>query len=81
MKTDTIEIKKLTPSEGMYLTNGETIAEGVVYLGKNDNEENWREITAEEKEKIEAEQKIEMEAEEKEKMTELEVDQKEIDNI
>lgn len=57
MKTDTIEIKKLTPSEGMYLTNGETIAEGAVYLGKNDSADNWREITAEEKEKIEEEQK------------------------
>ena len=57
MKTDTIEIKKLTPSEGMYLTNGETIAEGAVYLGKNDSANNWREITAEEKEKIEAEKK------------------------
>lgn len=62
MKTDTIEIKKLTPSEGMYLTNGETIADGAVYLSKNDSADNWREITAEEKEKIEAEQKAKAKA-------------------
>ena len=62
MKTDTIEIKKLTPSEGMYLANGETIADGAVYLGKNDSADNWREITAEEKEKIEAEQKAKAKA-------------------
>ena len=66
MKTDTIEIKKLTPSEGMYLTNGDTIANGSVYLSKNDNADNWREITAEEKEKIEAEQKAKIEAKQKE---------------
>ena len=62
MKTDTIEIKKLTPSEGMYLTNGDTIANGSVYLGKNDSADNWREITAEEKEKIEAEKKAKAKA-------------------
>ena len=46
-------IKKLVPEAGMFLTNGETIAEGEVWLGKLDSESNWREITPEEKAAIE----------------------------
>ena len=48
-----IELIKLTPSEGMVLTNGETFGTEI-YLGKNDSKENWYEITeaeAEERQK------------------------------
>lgn len=67
MKITTIELRKLTASEGMTLTNGETFSKEV-YLGKNDAPDNWYEITdsqAEEKlkelenEKIEVDDKIE----------------------
>lgn len=43
MKQDTIEIKVLTASEGMILTNGE-IYSTQVYLGIYDSPSNWREI-------------------------------------
>ena len=46
-------IKKLIPENGMFLTDGETIAEGEVWLGKLDSKSNWREITPEEKAAIE----------------------------
>ena len=41
----------LKAEEGMRLTNGETFGK-VVYIGKNDNENNWREITLEEAEEL-----------------------------
>lgn len=44
MEKSTIEIIKLTASEGMTLTNGETYGKEI-YLGCNDSAENWREIT------------------------------------
>ena len=55
MKLITTEngIKKLVPENGLFLTDGETIAEGEVWLGKLDSPENWREITPEEKAAIE----------------------------
>ena len=55
MKLITTEkgIKKLVPETGMFLTNGETIAEGEVWLGKLDSPDNWREITPEEKAELE----------------------------
>ena len=55
MKLTTTEkgIKKLIPENGMFLTNGETIADNEVWLGKLDSPENWREITPEEKADIE----------------------------
>ena len=55
MKLTTTEngIKKLIPENGMFLTDGETIAEGEVWLGKLDSESNWREITLEEKAAVE----------------------------
>lgn len=55
MKLITTEkgIKKLIPKNGMFLTNGETIAEGEVWLGKLDSESNWHEITPEEKAELE----------------------------
>ena len=51
MKKSTIELIKLTASEGMTLTNGETFGKEI-YLGVNDAPENWREITDEEAEKL-----------------------------
>lgn len=41
----------LKAEEGMMLTNGETFGK-VVYIGKNDDENNWREITLEEAEEL-----------------------------
>lgn len=51
MKLETIELRKLTASEGMTLTNGEAFGKEV-YLGCNDKPENWHEITDEEAEKL-----------------------------
>ena len=50
MEVSTIEIKRITASEGHVLTNGEAYSSvgGSVYLGKHDSAENWREITEEE---------------------------------
>ena len=47
MNIETIELKKLIPSEGMVLTNGEAYSKEV-YLGCNDSADNWHEITEEE---------------------------------
>ena len=44
---DTITINKITADDGMWLTNGETYSKEV-YLGRDSNAENWREITEEE---------------------------------
>ena len=54
-------IKKPIPEDGMFLTDGETIAEGEVWLGKLDSPDNWREITPEEKAAIEKQQEEELE--------------------
>ena len=54
-------IKKLVPENGMFLTNGETIADNEVWLGKLDSPDNWREITSEEKAAIEKQQEEELE--------------------
>ena len=54
-------IKKLIPENGMFLTDGETIAEGEVWLGKLDSESNWHEVTPEEKDAIEKQQEEELE--------------------
>lgn len=63
MKLITTEkgIKKLIPENGMFLTNGETIAEGEVWLGKLDSPDNWHEITPEEKAAIEKQREEELE--------------------
>ena len=50
-----IKITKLTASDGMVLTNGETFGKEI-YLGKFDKPENWHEITEAEAERIKAEQ-------------------------
>ena len=56
MKTSDLSITVLEPSNSdNWLTNGETFSKKV-YLGRNDNESNWREITNAEKEKAEQEQ-------------------------
>ena len=54
MKVTTIELRKLTASDGMVLTNGEVYGKEI-YLGVNDSAENWHEITDAEYEKILAE--------------------------
>ena len=56
MKLETIELRKLTASEDMVLTNGEAFSEvgGTIYLGRFDNPENWWEITDEEAEKLQS---------------------------
>lgn len=43
MEMTTIELKKLTASEGMTLTDGETYGKEI-YLGVNDKPQNWHEI-------------------------------------
>lgn len=50
METNTINIIKLTPAQGMHLKNILTndIAEGIVYLGKLDSPSNYVEVTEEE---------------------------------
>lgn len=53
----------LTPEKDMYLTDGETVAEYKVWLGRLDSPERWREITAEEKAELEAEAQMELEGE------------------
>lgn len=57
-------ITVLSPAEGMRLTDGETVAEGDVYLGANAAPGNWREVTEAEAESIiaEAERRAEEEA-------------------
>ena len=55
MKLETIELIKLIPSEGMYLTNGEAYSKEV-YLGCNDSPDNWYEISEAEYAKILAEE-------------------------
>lgn len=51
MTKETVEITKLTASEGMTLTNGEAFGK-TIFLGVNDNPENWHEITDAEAEEL-----------------------------
>lgn len=56
MKISDLNIVILEPSNSEnWLTNGDTFSKKV-YLGRNDSESNWREITNAEKEKAEQEQ-------------------------
>lgn len=57
-------ITVLSPAAGMRLTDGETVAEGEVFLAANAAPGNWREVTEAEAEEIiaEAERKAEEEA-------------------
>lgn len=52
-------ITVLTPADGMRLTDGETVAEGEVFLGANSSPDTWREIAADEAEAILAEAEAE----------------------
>lgn len=52
-----IELRKITASEGMVLTNGEAYSKEI-YLGKNDKADNWHEITDAEYEAILKEQSL-----------------------
>ena len=56
-------ITVLSPAEGMRLTNGETVAEGEVFLGANAEPDAWREVTGAEAEAIRAEVERMVEAE------------------
>ena len=47
MQVSTIELKKLTATDGYILTNGDVYGKEI-YLGCNDSPENWHEITEEE---------------------------------
>ncbi len=51
MEKSTIEIIKLTAADGMILTNGDAYGKEV-FLGKDDDVSNWREITEAEYEAI-----------------------------
>ena len=51
MEKTKIELIKITASEGMVLTNGDTYSKEV-FLGINDSVENWHEITDAEYEEI-----------------------------
>ena len=47
MEIKTFEMRELKADKGMVLTNGEAYSSvgGSVYLGVNDNADNWHEIT------------------------------------
>lgn len=54
MEISKIELRKLTPADGMTLTNGSVFSKEV-YLGKNDSPENWWEIPNSESERLQKE--------------------------
>ena len=56
-------ITVLTPADGMRLTDGNTVAEGVVYLGANASPDTWREVTEAEAEAMIADARRRAEAE------------------
>ena len=56
-------ITVLSPAEGMRLTDGETVADGEVYLGANAAPDAWREVTEAEADEIRAEVERRAEAE------------------
>lgn len=60
MTESTIQITKLTASDGHVLTNGDVYGKEI-YLGKNDSPDNWHEITDAEYAEILAQQEREME--------------------
>lgn len=47
-------VTAISPANGMRLYDGETVAEGTVYLGRYDAPENWREVSESEAAEIEA---------------------------
>ena len=58
MTETTINVRKLTASDGYVLTNGEAYGKEI-YLGIYDSAENWHEITDAEYEDIMAAQELE----------------------
>lgn len=56
-------ITVLSPAEGMRLTDGETVADGEVYLGANAATDAWREVSEAEADAIRAEVERRAEAE------------------
>lgn len=60
MTESTIQITKLTASDGHVLTNGDVYGKEI-YLGKNDSPDNWHEITDAEYAEILAQQERKME--------------------
>ena len=59
MEITTIELRKLTATDGYVLTNGKVYSKEI-YLGVNDKADNWHEITEEEyAEILKAEETIE----------------------
>ena len=62
MKKTIVELTKITASDKMVLTNGETYSKEV-YLGVNDCIDNWHEITDAEYEEIVKAQEEEMKKE------------------
>lgn len=63
LKTKNVELRILTASDGMVLTDGNNFSSvgGEVYLGKNDSPNNWHEITEEEYNTVKAERETEIE--------------------
>ena len=56
MKTETMQISIIIPSENYFLYNEkEKVISDKVFLGKESNAEDWQEITLEEKETLEKE--------------------------
>lgn len=62
MKKTIVELTKITASDGMMLTNGETYSKEI-YLGVNDCIDNWHEITDTEYEEILKKQEEELKGE------------------
>ena len=56
-------ITVLSPAEGMRLTDGETVADGEVYLGANAATDAWREVSEAEADAIRTEAERRAEAE------------------
>lgn len=56
-------ITVLSPAEGMRLTDGETVADGEVYLGANAEPDAWREVTEAEADAIRKEAESSAESE------------------
>lgn len=75
VQTSSVTLRKLEPSEGMVLTQSsddtalaDRYFSKLIYLGSNDSEDNYKEITDAEAEEIKAQQEAAREAERKAKM-------------
>ena len=77
IQTSNVVLRKLEPSEGSVLTQSsddtalaDRFFSKLIYLGANDSEENYKEITDAEAEEIKAQQEAAREAERKAKQAE-----------